>query len=152
LFWFTPSNSAFSCYSISFGEKTDSCCTLGEELELLAYEQFLLALRRQWLKHLHLYLASSDFSTLQNLKGQQGIQKSKQNYCYQNINIWEVKAMSPFQLLTHWNTQPAVKRLSHRCFAVNSSILSVDGMTCLIPYESRRIDLSHITHLHCIDF
>jgi len=42
----------------------DSCCTLGEELELLVYEQFMLALRRQWLKNLHLYLASSDFSTI----------------------------------------------------------------------------------------
>jgi hypothetical protein len=39
-------------------------------------------------------------------------------------------------MLTHWNTQPAVRRPSHRCFAVNSSILSVDGTTCLIPFES----------------
>ena len=68
-------------------KKTDSCCTLGEELELLVYEQFMLVLRRLWLKNLHLYLASSDFSIIQNLKGQQGNQNSKQNYHYQNSNI-----------------------------------------------------------------
>jgi hypothetical protein len=33
-------------------------------------------------------------------------------------------------------------------FAVNSSFLSVDGMTCLIPFESWIIDLSNgISHI-----
>jgi hypothetical protein len=35
------------------------------------------------------------------------------------------------------NTQPAVRRSEpSMSFAFNSSLLSVDGMTCLIPFES----------------
>jgi len=39
--------------------------------------------------------------------------------------------------LTHWHTQPAVRRSEpSMSFAFNSSLLSVDGMTCLLPFES----------------
>jgi len=39
--------------------------------------------------------------------------------------------------LTHWHTQPAVRRSDLlMSFAFNSSLLSVDGMTCLIPFKS----------------
>ena len=39
--------------------------------------------------------------------------------------------------LTHWHTQPAVRRSEpSMSFAFNSSLQSVDGMTCLIPFES----------------
>jgi hypothetical protein len=35
------------------------------------------------------------------------------------------------------NTQPAVRRSEpSMSFAFNSSLVSVDGMTCLIPFES----------------
>ena len=41
------------------------------------------------------------------------------------------------QILTHWHTQPAVRRSEpSMSFAFNSSLLSVDGMTCLLPFES----------------
>jgi len=40
-------------------------------------------------------------------------------------------------LLTHWHTQPAVRQSEpSMSFAFNSSLLSVDGMTCLLPFES----------------
>ena len=40
-------------------------------------------------------------------------------------------------LLTHWHTQPAVRRSEpSMSFTFNSSLLSVDGMTCLLPFES----------------
>jgi len=40
-------------------------------------------------------------------------------------------------LLTHWHTQPAVRRSEpSMSFAFNSSLLSVDGMTCLLLFES----------------
>ena len=40
-------------------------------------------------------------------------------------------------VLTHWHTQPAVRRSEpSMSFAFNSSLLSVDGMTCLLPFES----------------
>jgi hypothetical protein len=39
--------------------------------------------------------------------------------------------------LTHWHTQPAVRQSEpSMSFAFNSSLLSVDGMTCLLPFES----------------
>ena len=39
--------------------------------------------------------------------------------------------------LTHWHTQPAVRRSEpSMSFAFNSSLLSVDGMTFLLPFES----------------
>ena len=39
--------------------------------------------------------------------------------------------------LTHWHTQPAVRRSEpSMSFAFNSSLLSVDGMTRLLPFES----------------
>ena len=41
------------------------------------------------------------------------------------------------QRLTHWHTQPAVRWSDpSMSFAFNSSLLLVDGMTCLIPFES----------------
>jgi hypothetical protein len=65
--------------------------------------------------------------------------------------VQAIHSQCRFCKLTHWNTQPAVRRLSHRCFAVNSSILSVDGTTCLIPFESSRIDLSNgISHIQIV--
>jgi len=40
-------------------------------------------------------------------------------------------------LLTHWHTQSAVRRSEpSMSFPFNSSLLSVDGMTCLILFES----------------
>ena len=40
-------------------------------------------------------------------------------------------------LATSINTQPAVRRSEpSMSFAFNSSLLSVDGMTCLLPFES----------------
>ena len=40
-------------------------------------------------------------------------------------------------VLTHCHTQPAVRRSEpSMSFAFNSSLLSVDGMTCLLPFES----------------
>jgi len=40
-------------------------------------------------------------------------------------------------ILTHWHTQPAVRRSEpSMSFAFNSSLLSVDGMTYLLPFES----------------
>jgi hypothetical protein len=40
-------------------------------------------------------------------------------------------------ILTHWHTQPSVRRSgTSMSFAFNSSFLSVHGMTCLIPLES----------------
>jgi len=42
-----------------------------------------------------------------------------------------------FTSLTHWQTQLAVRRSEpSMSFAFNSSLLSVDGMTCLLPFES----------------
>jgi len=39
--------------------------------------------------------------------------------------------------LTHWHTQPAVRQSEpSMSFAFNSSLLSVDGMTCLLLFES----------------
>jgi len=41
------------------------------------------------------------------------------------------------------NTQPAVRRSEpSMSFAFNSSLLSADGMTCLIPFESLKNALS----------
>jgi hypothetical protein len=41
------------------------------------------------------------------------------------------------KILTHWHTQPAVRWSEpSMSFAFNSSLMSVDGMTCLLPFES----------------
>jgi hypothetical protein len=59
----------------------------------------------------------------------------------------------PVNHLTHWNTQPAVRRPIHRCFAVNSSILSVDGMTSYTVWKLKNRSIEwYITHTDCIDF
>jgi hypothetical protein len=55
--------------------------------------------------------------------------------------------------LSHWNTQPAVRRLSYLCFAVNSSILSVDGMTSYTIWKLKNRSIEwYMTHRDCIDF
>jgi hypothetical protein len=73
---------------------------------------------------------------------------------YQSSSQWSVKSGS-----STLQKRQSVNPLEHTAgcetgwaidaFAVNSSFLSVDGMTYLIPFESWRIDLSNgISHIH----
>jgi hypothetical protein len=53
-----------------------------------------------------------------------------------------------------WNTQPAVRRSEpSMSFAFNSSFLSVDGMTCLIPIKAEEMICRMVHHTYLsIDF
>jgi hypothetical protein len=50
---------------------------------------------------------------------------------YSTKYLWQSEMLNPLEHTAGYETGGAID-----AFAVNSSFLSVDGMTCLIPFES----------------
>lgn len=106
LFWFTPSNSACSAWQLLHSRRrtgTTSIWAVYACFEKTVAEKSSLISSKLWLFH---YIEFEG-------PGQQGNQNSKRKYCYQNRNIWEVKAMSPFQLLKV-NSMHSIKPCLHQ--------------------------------------